>query len=297
VPTRFGERLVMRILDPGSLLIDLERLMPLEATYRAVRMMLDAPQGMIIIAGPTGSGKTTTIYSQLLRLRKADINILSIEDPIEYTIDGVTQVQVNELAGVTFATAVRNFLRQDPDVIVVGEVRDSQTANTSVEAALTGHLVVTSLHTNDALGTLMRMREMGVEAFLLAHTMVGVISQRLVRRICPQCREPASYHRDLIRPFGIFPDDGGNAPYDFFKGRGCSHCNFQGFKGRVAVFETLRVDDRLRPLIAKGASVEEMAAKALALGLFLPLKDYARHLLVTGVTTPEEIARVLFADQ
>ncbi len=297
VPTRFGERLVLRILDPGSLLIDLERLMPLETTYRAVMAMLEAPQGMIIVAGPTGSGKTTTIYSQLLQLRKADVNILSIEDPIEYTIDGVTQVQVNDAAGVTFATAVRNFLRQDPDIIVVGEVRDSQTAGTSVEAALTGHLVVTSLHTNDALGTLARMREMGVESFLVAHTLVGVISQRLVRRICPQCRESVSVHRDLIRPLGLFPDDDGTAPYDFFRGRGCSHCNFQGFRGRVAVFETLRIDDRLRPMIAKGADGDELRPIALAAGLFLPLKDYARHLLVTGITTPEEIARILFVDR
>jgi type IV pilus assembly protein PilB len=296
VPTRFGERLVMRILDPGSLLIDLERLMPIEATFDAVKGMLEAPQGMIIVAGPTGSGKTTTIYSQLLSLRKSDINILSIEDPIEYSIEGVTQVQVNDAAGVTFATAVRNFLRQDPDVIVVGEVRDTVTAGTSVEAALTGHLVITSLHANDALGSVVRMREMGVEPFLLAHTIVGVISQRLARRICPQCRTPTPYPRDLVRPFAIFPEDGGATPYELFKGRGCSHCNYQGYRGRTAVFETLRVDERLRPMIAKGADIGELEPVARAAGLLLPMRDYVRHLLVTGVTTPEEIARVLFAE-
>ncbi|MBM4321894.1 MAG: cyclic nucleotide-binding domain-containing protein, partial [Deltaproteobacteria bacterium] len=205
VPTRFGEKVVLRILDPASILIDLERLIPREPAYRAVRWMIEQPQGMVIVAGPTGSGKTTTIYSTLLRLREDEVNIVTIEDPIEYTIQGLTQVQVNEPAGVSFANAVRHFLRQDPDVIVVGETRDPLTARTSVEAALTGHLVLTSLHANDAVGTLVRLREMAIEPFLLANTVLGVVSQRLVRRICPHCRVPASYHASLIRPLGLPP--------------------------------------------------------------------------------------------
>lgn len=297
VPARFGERIVLRILDPASILIDLEKLLLVPAACDAFKAMIDRPQGMVIVAGPTGSGKTTTIYSSILRLRKADINILTIEDPIEYGVEGVTQVQVNDAAGVTFATAVRNFLRQDPDVIVVGEVRDPLTAATSVEAALTGHLVLTSLHANDALGALVRLREMGIEPFLLAHTIVGVVSQRLVRRICPHCREPASYHRDLIRPLGIFPEDDSSTTYTLFEGRGCVLCNFQGFRGRAAVFEVLTIDDRLRIDVASGVPAAVLQESAIDAGLLLPMRDYCRHLVTGGVTTPEEVARVLFMER
>lgn len=296
VPTRFGEKIVLRILDPASILIDMERLIPREPTYRAVRWMVEQPQGMVIVAGPTGSGKTTTIYSTLLRLREDEVNIVTIEDPIEYTIRGLTQVQVNEPAGVSFANAVRHFLRQDPDVIVVGETRDPQTAKTSVEAALTGHLVLTSLHANDAIGTLVRLREMGVESFLLANTVLGVVSQRLVRRVCPHCRVPTTYHPNLIRPLGIFPASTGS-PFTFYKGQGCIHCNFQGFKGRTGVFEVLSIDERLRPLIAAGADAGRIDQVAREAGLLQPLKDYCHHLLVSGVTTPEEITRVLFVER
>lgn len=297
VPARFGERIVLRILDPASILIDLEKLLLVPAACDALKAMLDRPQGMIIVAGPTGSGKTTTIYSSILRLRKADINILTIEDPIEYGVEGVSQVQVNEAAGVTFATAVRNFLRQDPDVIVVGETRDPLTAATSVEAALTGHLVVTTLHANDALGALVRLREMGIEPFLLAHTIIGVISQRLVRRICPHCREPASYPRELIQPLGIFPEDEAATTYMLFRGRGCPLCNQQGFRGRTAVFEVLTIDDQLRVDVASGVPAGLLQETATASGLLLPMRDYCRQLVTAGVTTPEEVARVLFIER
>jgi general secretion pathway protein E len=294
VPTRFGEKLVLRILDPQTVLIDLERLILHDPTYRAMRWMIEQPQGLVIIAGPTGSGKTTTIYSAMLRLREDEINIVTIEDPIEYTIEGITQVQVNDAAGVSFANSVRHFLRQDPDVIVVGETRDPQTAATTVEAALTGHLVFTSLHANDALGSVVRMREMGVESFLLAHTLVGVVSQRLLRRVCPHCRQPTTYHPDLIMPLGLFGKDEGAGGFSFMKGSGCLNCNYQGFRGRVGVFEVLRVDDRLRPLIAAGESMPVIEKMAMETGLFQPLREHCRHLLVNGITTPEEIARVLF---
>ena len=294
VPTRFGEKLVLRILDPQTILIDLERLILHEPTYQSIRWMIEQPQGLVIIAGPTGSGKTTTIYSALMRLREDEVNIVTIEDPIEYTIEGCSQVQVNDAAGVTFATSVRHFLRQDPDIIVVGETRDPQTAATTVEAALTGHLVFTSLHANDAMGSVVRMREMGVESFLLAHTLVGVVSQRLLRRVCPQCRQPTTYHPDLVKPLGLFGEEEGRNGFTFLKGTGCLNCNFQGYRGRVGVFETLRVDDRLRPMIAAGEAMPVIEKTAREAGLFQPLREHCRHLLQNGITTPEEIARVLF---
>lgn len=296
VPTRFGETIVLRILDPASILIDLERLISYEPAYQDALWMIDQPQGMVIVAGPTGSGKTTTIYSAMLRLREDEVNIVSIEDPIEYTIKGLTQVQVNDTAGVGFANSIRHFLRQDPDIIVVGETRDPLTASTSVEAALTGHLVFTSLHANDALSTLVRLREMGVESFLLAHTVIGVISQRLVRKVCPHCREAVDYHADLIRPLGIFPREDDRTTYQFYKGTGCIHCNYLGYRGRVGVFEVLRVDERLQPAIASGKASNELQRIALEEGLLHPLRDYCRYLLTNGITTPEETARILFAE-
>ncbi len=296
IPTRFGEKIVLRILDPQSILIDMERLISHQPSLKAVRWMVDQPQGMIIVAGPTGSGKTTTVYSAMLHRRQDEVNIVSIEDPVEYTIRGVSQVQVNESAGVTFAGAVRQFLRQDPDVILVGETRDPQTAKTSVEAALTGHLLLTTLHANDAVGAVFRLREMGVEPFLIANTVTGVISQRLVRKVCAHCAEPARYHRNLIAPLGLFGADESPEFFQFTRGRGCVRCNFQGFKGRTGVFETLRVDGELRPYLAASAAVGELRRIATAGGQLLPMKLYCRHLLTSGITTPEEVSRVLFAD-
>lgn len=297
VATRFGEKIVLRILDPQTILIDLERLMTYEPVYRAARAMIEQPQGLVIVAGPTGSGKTTTIYGALMRLRQDEINVVTIEDPVEYTIEGVTQVQVNDLAGISFANAVRHFLRQDPDVIVVGETRDPETAATTVEAALTGHLVFTSLHANDALGCVARMREMGVDSFLLAHTLVGVISQRLLRRTCPHCRQPVTYHPDLVQPLGLFGPEEGAAGFTFQRGTGCLNCNFQGYRGRVGVFEVLRVDDHLRPLLASGESLVVVEKAARESGCFVPLREHCRHLLLSGITTPEEIARILFVEK
>lgn len=306
VPTRYGETLVLRILDPSTLLIDLERLVTWEPAYQAVRWMIAQPQGMVLVAGPTGSGKTTTIYSAMLRLKEEEVNIVSIEDPIEYSIDRVTQVQVNEAAGVGFANSIRHFLRQDPDVIIVGETRDPVTAATAIEAALTGHLVFTSLHANDALGTVLRLREMGVDPFLIAHTVIGVVSQRLVRRVCPHCREPVEYAPEMIRPLGLF-GAGADAAEDptlsgvpsrftFFRGRGCAHCNYLGFRGRVGVFETLRLEDRLKPMIAGGAPLPDIERVAREAGLLYRLRAYCRHLLDRGITTPEEVTRILFLE-
>lgn len=294
VPTLFGEKLVLRILDPQSILIQLERLVPRESTYRMIRKIIEQPQGMMLIAGPTGSGKTTTIYSALLHRKEDEVNIVTIENPIEYSVDGIAQVQVNEAAGITFATSVRAFLRQDPDIIVVGETRDPTTAATSLEAALTGHLVLTTIHANDAMSTVVRLREMGIEPFLVANTVIGVVSQRLVRRICTHCRESATYHRNLILPLGIFNKEEAPERFTFYRGKGCVNCNYLGFRGRAGVFEVLIIDDAIRPLIAGQEAMSEVAKVATAAGLLQPLTEYAKYLLVRGITTPEEITRILF---
>ena len=296
VPTHFGEKMVMRILDPSNILMDLEKLVPHERTYRAIRWMIEQPQGLVLIAGPTGSGKTTTIYSTLLFRREDEVNIVTIEDPVEYTIGGIAQVQVNDLAGVSFANSIRHFLRQDPDIITVGETRDPTTASTALEAALTGHLVITSIHANSALGSIVRLRDMGIEPFLIANTLNGVISQRLVRRVCPHCRGPRSYHHNLIQPLGIFSKEEEKEFYTFYKGKGCIHCNFLGYRGRVGAFEFLQIDEGLRPLIAGDATIEEIAQKARKDGNLQTIKSFCRELLLNGITTPEEVTRILFAD-
>lgn len=296
IPTQFGEKLVLRVLDPSSILIEMERLIPHEPVLREVRWMFEQPQGIVLVAGPTGSGKTTTIYSALMHRKEDEINIVTIEDPLEYIIDGIAQVQVNELAGVHFSNTIRHFLRQDPDVIVVGETRDPVTAATSIEAALTGHLVLTTIHANSSIGTLVRLRDMDIEPFLLANTVIGVISQRLVRRVCAHCRETHEVHASLIRPLGIFDENDGRSTYTFYKGRGCLHCNFLGYKGRIGVFEVLRIDDQLRPMIASDMDMTSLRQNALRLGLLTPMRDYSRYLLTKGITTPEEITRALFLE-
>ncbi len=296
IPTSYGEKLVLRILDPSSILIELERLILHEPTLDSVRWMIEQPQGIVLVAGPTGSGKTTTIYSSLLYRREDEVNIVTIEDPIEYMVEKIAQVQVNELADVTFANSIRHFLRQDPDIIVVGEMRDPTTASTALEAALTGHLVISTIHSNSALGTLVRLREMGIESFLLANTITGLISQRLVRRVCPRCREVAKYHRTLILPLGIFEEHDAPEHFEFYKGRGCMHCNYLGFRGRVGAFEVLRVDESLRPLIAMGATTTQLRAEAIRSGHLTLMKDYCRYLLTQGLTTPEEVTRILFIE-
>lgn len=296
IPTHYGEKLVLRILDPTSILIELERLILHEPTLQAVRWMVEQPQGIVLVAGPTGSGKTTTIYSTLLHRREDEVNIVTIEDPIEYTVDRIAQVQVNDLANVSFANSIRHFLRQDPDIIVVGETRDPVTAHTALEAALTGHLVLSTIHANSALGTLVRLREMGIESFLLANTVTGLISQRLVRRVCSRCREVTKYHRNLIVPLGLFPKEDAPEYFEFYKGKGCMHCNYLGFRGRVGAFEVLRVDESLRPLIASGAETTHLRRLALESGHLSLMKDYCRYLLTQGLTTPEEVIRILFIE-
>ncbi len=297
VPTRFGEKIVMRILDPSTMLLDLESLINSHEVLRAVKWMVGQPYGMILVAGPTGAGKTTTVYSMLLDRKTLPVNIMSIEDPIEYSLRGVTQVQRNLHVGLDFPNAIRSFLRQDPDVIIVGETRDAETARAALEAGLTGHLVISTVHANNVFATIYRLKEMGMEPFVIANSVIGVLSQRLVRRICPRCSRTHQYHRNLIEPLklpDIAPADGDY--YHFRKGVGCVHCNFKGYKGRAAAFESLQVREDLKPMLAANVPYSQLAAEAVRLNAYVPMRRYAAMLLTAGITTPEEISRILFAE-
>jgi type IV pilus assembly protein PilB len=297
VATRYGEKIVLRILDPSSMLIDLDTLVLGDEVRKGIKWMLDQPSGMILIAGPTGSGKTTTVYSMLLRKRKEPVNIMSIEDPIEYMLRGVSQVQRNTFVGLDFPNAVRSFLRQDPDIIVVGETRDPETAKAALEAGLTGHLVISTVHANNVFSTAYRLREMGMEPFVIANSLIGIISQRLVRRICPRCSQSSKYHRNLVEPMNLpnLPPPSGDY-YVFQKGRGCISCNFRGYRGRVAVFETLKIVDGLKPVIAADVAFKELEEQSVNHGAYVSMRGYASLLLNSGSTTPEEISRILFIE-
>ena len=295
VPTRFGEKIVLRILDPGSMLIELDSLLEIREVRDSVKWMIQQPYGMVLIAGPTGSGKTTTVYSMLLAKRDEPVNIVTIEDPIEYSLAGVVQVQRNPHVGLDFPHAIRSFLRQDPDVIIVGETRDPETAKAALEAGLTGHLVISTIHANNVFATVYRLKEMGMESFVIANSVIGILSQRLVRRVCAHCSQTVQYHRHLIDPLGLagIGSPVGNH-YSFRKGPGCSICNFKGYKGRVAAFESLRITDELKPLLAANVPLAEMRKRAGKLNLYHPMENYAALLLNQGVTTPEEVSRILF---
>ena len=298
VPTRFGEKIVIRILDPVARLMDLDTLVVSREVLDSILWMGERPYGMILICGPTGSGKTTTIYSLLMRKKDQPVNIVTIEDPIEYILEGITQVQRNPSVGLDFPHAVRAFLRQDPDVILVGETRDPETAKASLEAGLTGHLVLTTIHAGNVFASLYRLSEMGIDPFIIANSMVGLISQRLVRRTCPVCAENAPYHRRLIEPLGL---PGLRKPegdfYMFRRGRGCAACNNKGYKGRMAVFETLRVVDDFKHLLAENRPFSETRAAARKLGIYHSMRQYSALLLGAGLTPPEEISRILFYER
>ncbi|WP_184717997.1 type II secretion system ATPase GspE [Caulobacter sp.] len=282
LPARMGERVVMRILDKEQAGLGLADLGMSPRMLSALEAALREPNGIVLVTGPTGSGKTTSLYAGLAMLNDKSRNILTIEDPVEYAVQGVGQTQVNTKVGMTFAAGLRAILRQDPDVVMVGEIRDAETAQIAVQASLTGHLVLSTVHTNDAAGAVVRLRDMGVEPFLLASTMRLIIAQRLVRRLCPHCSvaEPA--------------DPGAAALIDVPAGTplrrpvGCSECGHTGFQGRVGVYEAIRVDDTVRRLIGQNASEQEIAEASLDHGL----KDEARRYVLEGLTTVEEALRI-----
>lgn len=292
LPTHDGEKVVMRILDSANALQPLERIILAEKVCLVVQQMVQRPHGVVFICGPTGSGKTTTLYSALGIRRNDATNITTVEDPVEYNIPGMTQVSVNSDVGLNFSSVLRSVLRQDPNVILIGECRDRETGKIALEAGLTGHMVLTSLHTNDAIGTIMRLREMGLENFAIASAIVGVISQRLVRRLCPACAAdaPLSPHvHEQLAINDILPRT--------FKGTikrpiGCDVCANTGYRGRVGVYEIMVADDDLRQQITNNASHVDLRKTALK-GAFVPMTRYANYLLVNGITSAEETLSVI----
>ena len=284
VPAKFGEKIVMRILDKSGSLLPLDKIIVDGPTVERLRWMINQPYGIIYVTGPTGSGKTTTLYSSLAEINSPEINISTAEDPIEYDLAGLCQVQTHKDIGLDFARILRAFLRQDPDVILVGETRDQETAKISVEAALTGHLVFTTLHTNDAPSSFTRLEEMGIEPFLMANSTIGLIAQRLARRLCQNCKVQTEVDEVTLGYFGYTKD---NAP-PFYKGEGCDKCNHTGKKGRVGIFELLTMTDEVKRCVASGAKEDEIRELARKGGM-KTLKEYAMLLMAQGLTSVDEV--------
>jgi type IV pilus assembly protein PilB len=301
LPSRYGEKVVLRLLDSGSTQLGLDSLITDRESRATLRDIGAKPFGMILVTGPTGSGKSTTLYALLSERNDPSINISTVEDPIEYTLKGITQTQVNREKGFDFSSALRAFMRQDPDVLLVGETRDLETARTAIEAALTGHLVLTTLHCNDAASAFARLDEMGMEPFLVSASLLGVVSQRLLRRLCSECRVP--YHPnpgDLAR-FGLVASD--ESDITFYQARTvlpgtdgcCSSCQGRGYAGRVGVYEVLRMNETLSAAVAKRATTEELRRLALEGGM-KTLLGYGLDLVRQGLTTLEEVERMLLTD-
>ena len=308
LPSRYGEKVVLRILDNSATQLGLDKLITDEQTLETVREMASRPFGLILVTGPTGSGKSTTLYSVLAERNDPGININTAEDPIEYSLPGITQVQVIREKGMDFASILRAFLRQDPDVILVGETRDKETAKTAIEAALTGHLVLTTLHTNDAAGAIARLDEMGVEPFMISGALIGVLAQRLMRRVCSECRSDYNPDQTELTRFGLSAAN--ETQITFYKanslsadevsvakaeGTLCPKCNGVGYKGRVGVYEVMQMSDRLQTLINQGASTDRVKEAAVEEGMNT-LLAYSLNLVREGYTTLEEVERVTFTD-
>jgi type IV pilus assembly protein PilB len=293
LPTLFGEKIVMRLLDKSNLQLDMTRLgfeaKPLEAFKNAIKQ----PYGMVLVTGPTGSGKTTTLYSALSELNTLDRNISTAEDPVEYNLHGINQVQMHEDIGLNFATALRAFLRQDPNIIMVGEIRDFETAEIAVKAALTGHLVLSTLHTNDAPSTVSRLLNMGIEPFLVTASVNLVLAQRLARRICNDCKGAGEKHPEALAKMGMTEDQIADAK--IMKGKGCGVCNGTGYKGRVALYEVMPFLDPLKELVLQGASAAEIKAEMIRQGV-QSLRMAGIQKILEGMTTPEEVLRTTVED-
>ena len=289
-PTIYGENLVMRILDPTATILELKTLGLPPAIFDSYIKLVKATQGMVLVTGPTGSGKTTTLYATLDTVRDPALNIITIEDPVEYRLEGIRQTQVNPQGGVTFATGLRAIVRQDPDVIMVGEIRDLETAQMAVRASLTGHVVFSTLHTNDAPGSITRLLDIGVEPFLISSGVTGVLAQRLARTVCRSCKEPYVPSEEDLEQFGIAERAKGRT---FFRGRGCQGCRFSGYRGRVGIYELLLVTDAIRDLINQRSSDVDIRKAALKTGDLRTLYRDGLEKAVKGVTTLEEISRIV----
>jgi type IV pilus assembly protein PilB len=295
LPTLFGEKIVMRLLDKASLQLDMAKLGFDPQALKDFQEAIHKPYGMILMTGPTGSGKSTTLYSGLSELNKPDVNISTAEDPIEYNLVGINQVQVKDEIGLTFAACLRSFLRQDPDIIMVGEMRDLETAQIAVKAALTGHLVLSTLHTNDAPSTVDRLINMGVEPFLLTSSTNLIAAQRLVRRICSSCKAPAEVSPEALINVGVDPAEV-QAGFPTFHGKGCPNCNQTGYKGRLAIYEIMVMHESLKELILRGASTADLKREAVKLGMST-LRMSAIQKMRDGLTTIEETVRVTDTDK
>ena len=288
LPTLFGEKVVLRLLDKAGLQLDMTKLGFEEIQYKNFREAIYLPFGMVLVTGPTGSGKTTTLYSALSDLNKISQNISTAEDPIEYNLAGINQVQVHEAIGLTFAAALRALLRQDPDIIMVGEVRDFETAEIAVKAALTGHLVLSTLHTNDAPSTINRLLNMGVEAFLVASAVNLVIAQRLVRRVCAECKVVEPVPPETLLDLGVLDEELGT--FACYRGKGCPVCNDTGYRGRIALYEVMPLHDQIRELVLMGASAAEIKKESIRLGM-TTLRRSGINKLKEGITSVEEVIR------
>jgi len=293
LPTLFGESVVMRVLDRGVVSLDLNKIgMPAE-TLRNFRTVMQRPNGIVLVTGPTGSGKTTTLYSALSELNEIEDKLITTEDPVEYDIDGIVQVQIDSEIGNTFAHCLRSILRQDPDRILVGEIRDTETAEIAVQASLTGHMVFSTLHTNDAPSTITRLRDMGVPPFLITATVEAILAQRLVRRICTVCKEEIVPTADLLADLEMTSDQ--IVGKKFFRGKGCDKCNRTGYKGRLGIYELMLMNDEMRDMIIRNCSTEELRNAARKFGM-VTLRDAGMDSVYAGLTTAEEVIRETILD-
>jgi type IV pilus assembly protein PilB len=288
LPTLWGEKVVLRLLDKESLRLDMTKLGMEQESLDKFTKAIFKPYGMVLVTGPTGSGKTNTLYSSISQLNKPDTNIMTAEDPVEFQLNGVNQVQMKEQIGLNFAAALRSFLRQDPNIILVGEIRDFETAEIAIKAALTGHLVLSTLHTNGAPETVSRLMNMGIEPFLVATSVHLIAAQRLIRRICSNCAEVLDLPQQALIEAGYTPAE--SKTVKISKGRGCSNCNNTGYKGRTGLYEVMEIDDEIRELILVGASALELKKKAIEKGM-ITLRRSGLIKVSQGITTLEEVAR------
>mgnify|MGYP006412710861 FL=1 len=294
LPCNFGERVSIRLLDKTKGTFELEKLNFNSKDFETINKTIQRPNGIILVSGPTGSGKTTTLYSILNKLNETDVNIITVEDPVEYTIHGINQVQVKENIGLTFAASLRSILRQDPDIVLIGEIRDVETAQIATQAALTGHLVLSTIHTNDAPTTITRLIDMGVEPFLIASSVICILSQRLVRKLCDKCKEKYTPTTDLIKQLGLTQEKA--SEITFYKAAGCDECLNTGYKGRIAIFEIMEVNDEIAHLIVERVDSSVIKAKAIKLGMTQLGLDGIRC-IKNGVTTIEEVLAVSYLEE
>jgi type IV pilus assembly protein PilB len=294
LPTMFGESVVLRVLDRSNVQLSLDRIGMRDDDLEVVRTMINKPNGIVIVTGPTGSGKTTTLYAALNELNTPDTKLLTAEDPVEYDIEGLIQCQVNHEQELTFAKLLRSFLRQDPDIILVGEVRDLETAQIAIQASLTGHLVFTTLHTNDAPSSIARLLDLGVESFLLTATLEAIVAQRLARRICTGCKEEFMPSEEQLMELALRPQDVGGRT--FFRGRGCERCNKSGYKGRLAIFEIMVMNDDMRELIMSQASTSVLRHEARKRGM-RTLRECGLLSIYDGQTTIDEVVRETLSEE